>query len=362
MLACLAPNGTAQYHGTETLSEVLVGTVDGVAVIVRDANEWALETTNLSGTHISSLFHDANHDLVFAASHAGGVWRSFDHGRSWSKLDGQFADLNVYTVTGIERDGSLELYVGTEPVRLYRSTDHGATWERLPAIESASGHERWTFPAPPHIGHLKNLTFHPTDADRLLASIEQGGLYLSRDRGGSWVELEGIAHPSDHVYKDVHRVVLHPRNPSRMWITGGDGISMSDDGGTTWRKLTDRNWTIGYPDGFLVSPGGDTVVVAGASRTPPEWATQGGALASVARSTDGGDTWEPAAEGLPSILRGNIEAMVGASAGDEWKLLLATTDGEVYLSDDAATWNLVTDSLAPVSKVIHFMLTGSGQA
>jgi photosystem II stability/assembly factor-like uncharacterized protein len=214
----------------------------------------------------------------------------------------------------------------------------------------------WTFPAPPHAAHTKHITFHPADPDTLFVSVEQGGLFKSTDGGQSWEELGSYAKPTDRAYKDVHRCLLLPSDPTVMYITAGTGFYRSPDGGETWEQLTDRTYRIAYPDALLFSPLDDSVLfMAGSAGSPGRWPQTHDADAAIMRSRDGGRTFEVLAGGLPEHLRGNVEAMSVYRWADRFALFAATTDGDVFTSETGGDiWSQIASSLAPVSKVGHY--------
>ena len=78
----------------------------------------------------------------------------------------------------------------TEPAHLYRSHDLGGTWEELPALRRVDVHDKWSFPAPPHLAHVKHIAFDPRDSQRMFVCIEQGALLRSDDGGESFRELQ----------------------------------------------------------------------------------------------------------------------------------------------------------------------------
>jgi hypothetical protein len=75
----------------------------------------------------------------------------------------------------------------------------------------------------------------------------------------------------------------------------------------------------------------------------------------VLRSTDGGATWTPLADGFPQPLRGNIEALSLARSPQSVALFAATTAGEVYTGDARrGAWRRIAAELPAVSKVGHY--------
>jgi len=357
MVVGISPNGQSTYAGEAPPTRMLVATIDGIAVLERDgaAGDWRRATTVLDGLHISSILVEPTRGGVFAGVHGSGLYRSLDGGDTWELKTRGLTASHVFTVSAIERNGGVDLYAGTEPVRLFRSTDYGETWEDLPAL-TEKRESYWTFPAPPHEAHTKHVTRDPADPNTLFVSVEQGGLFKSTDGGQSWVEYGSYAKPEDRAYKDVHRCLLQPSNPNVLYITAGTGFYRSPDGGETWEHLTDRNYRIAYPDALLFSPFDDSVMyMAGSERSPGRWHDTHTANAAIARSRDGGHTWEILAGGLPEQLRGNIEAMSSYRWGDRFSLFAATTDGDVFMSDSGGdTWSQIASGLAPVSKVDHY--------
>ena len=66
----------------------------------------------------------------------------------------------------------------------------------------------------------------------MYVSIEVGGLLRSDDGGETWRDVPGM-------YEDVHRLVINPSAPERRFVTGGNGLYASLDGGESWEHWTD---------------------------------------------------------------------------------------------------------------------------
>ena len=293
---------------------------------------------------------------LFAGVHGEGLYFSGDGGKSWQPRMTGLDVKHVFTVASAARRGQPVIYAGTEPAHLFVSYDYGESWTELPGLRQVPDTDRWSFPAPPHTGHLKAMAFDPTNDLVMYAAIEQGALLKSADGGETWTELTAYSRPDDHAYKDVHRVVVGRSNPRDLYMPSGIGLYISHDGGDQWDRITDRGSRIGYPDQFLISPLDEQVMfMAGSATSPGTWRTSHHADATVMRSDDGGQTWREAARGLPANMRGNIEAMSLARYNNRLELFAATTAGEVFVSDDQAeSWSLCVSGLAPVSKVGHY--------
>jgi photosystem II stability/assembly factor-like uncharacterized protein len=359
MTVCLSPNGSNVFEAQTAPDEVLVATIDGVARLrsTGPGATWRSEDIQLPGLHISSILFEPVGGGLFAGVHGEGLYYSADGGRSWEPRMSGLTVKHVFSLASAQRAGSVVLYAGTEPAHLFQSTDYGETWTELPTLRQVPELDKWTFPAPPHAGHVKAFAFDPRDDRTFYVCVEQGALLKTADGGQTWRELAGYAKREDRAYKDVHRLVLRPDQPDDLFMTNGNGFYLSHDGGETWEHVTDRTFRIGYPDQLVVSPLDSQVLfMAGSEVSPGAWRTTHHANATVMRSSDGARTWEPAGNGLPENMRANLEAMSLCSYPGGFSLFAATTDGEVFASDDQArTWRRIASGLPPVSKVGHYV-------
>jgi photosystem II stability/assembly factor-like uncharacterized protein len=355
MITCLSPNGSTTLAGSTLPDRLAVATAEGVVVAERRGEEWVVVSHSLTDRHIASLAYDEATNSLFACSYDGGVFASSDDGMSFEARADAPGGRLAFTIAAVQVDGALRLYLGTEPVGLFMSSDGATSWSELKAL-AALRSENWTFPPPPHEAHLKSIAVDPTGEDSLYACIEQGGLFHSTDGGRTFVELSNVAMPDDASGKDIHRIVIDPSRPERLYCTGGDGVVFSDDHGASWSRIHGRSYAVGYPDALNVDPRDpDRLFLAGASDGPGSWQQSHTANAHVAISHDGGASWTLSDTGLPDPLRANIEAMSFACSASASSLVLGTTDGDVYEStDEGGHWHLALKGLAPISKGGHF--------
>jgi photosystem II stability/assembly factor-like uncharacterized protein len=339
------------YASKTASDEVLVGTREGVVTLARDGAGWRITGRALEDTHVSAIIIDDASGTIFAGGYKGGLHASEDGGKTWERRETGLSQLDVYSL-GLKQleNGTRRLYLGTEPAHLFYSDDLGRSWTELPGVRNIPSIDTWTFPAPPHVAHLKHIEFHPTKPETMFASIEQGALLRSDDLGQSWRQVEGMN-------EDVHRLVINPGNAERMFVTGGYGMYATSDGGTNWDHTTDHDHPIGgYPDQLVVSRSNpDLMIVSAAHDNPGSWRESHFAGSRISRSRDGGRTWEPLTGGLPDRMQSSVEAMVMEDRGDTCAIFAATTSGEVYASEDSGdTWTRIVDGLAPISKAGHY--------
>ena len=244
---------------------------------------------------------------------SGGVWKTGNAGTTWTPV---FDDESSYSIGCITIDPNNRnvIWVGTgENVSgrhvaygdgVYRSRDGGKNWENMGLAKSE------------HIGMIR---IDPRDSNTIFVAAQgplwsgggDRGLYKSSDGGENWRKVlgNGLGNtPADDRYTGVSEVHMDPRNPDVMYAVSwqrlrnvavvmdggpGTGIHKSEDGGETWRELTE-----GLPEGITgktglaISPQNPDVLYATieeANRTGGFW-----------RSADGGETWEKRNEYLSS--------------------------------------------------------------
>jgi len=306
---------------------------------------------------LSALLWEPRAQLLFAGAHGdGGLWVSRDRGRSWLECGRSLPSRHVYSLALQYRGDDTVLFAGLEPSALCRSDDLGATWHELSGLTDVPGTASWTFPPPPHIAHVKNISFHPAEPETLYVCIEQGALLKSTDDGITWFEEAGYESSEDKFHHDNHRVLIKASDSRRIFMCGGEGLYRSADAGRTWTHLTDRSHRIGYPDAMFIDPRDDNVLyMAGPRFAPRLWGETGVADPTVMRSCDGGESWEEIRDGFPERIVGNIEAMGMHAAGDQVMLVAGTATGEVFACDEpGGRWALVAKDLPPISKGGHY--------
>ncbi len=358
MLVCLSPNGGVVSSGDEPITRLLVATIAGIHTLELDAaREWKVVHQALPNLQIGSLLYEPRSKQLFAGAHGGGgLWVSNDLGMTWDRVGGGLDRPHIYMISVQYRGEQPVLYVGTEPVALFRSDDLGQSWREHPSIREVPGTEKWIFPPPPHIAHVKHIAFHPAEPETLYVCIEQGALLKSVDDGQTWFELASFASDTDKFYNDTHRVVIAPSDPRRLYMATGEGLYASTDAGASWEHLSTRHDRVGYPDALFLDPRDENALIMGGSgEAPEEWRTTRISDAAVLCSGDRGRTWTTLDEGLPSPMIGNIEAMSLYRRNDVVSLVAGTATGEVYLSENAGErWTCIAASLPPVSKAGHY--------
>src|SRR4030095_16192263 len=126
-------------------------------------------------------------------------------------------ETDVYSLAARRVNGQVRLFAGTEPAHLFTSTDLGLHGSEVPSLRSVPSVPKWSFPAPPHVGHVKHINFDAKNPSTIYASVEVGGLLRSTNAGETWEEFSDL-------YEDVHRLMIHPTDANFLYAVTGRGL------------------------------------------------------------------------------------------------------------------------------------------
>jgi photosystem II stability/assembly factor-like uncharacterized protein len=256
--------------------------------------------TNIGGRVLDVVIDPAQPTHIWIASASGGVWRSTDGGSTftsaWPSSNPQAIGALAMGPTGILYAGTGEAGPGGGSITyggngLYRSTDGGRTWKKsgLPGT-FAIGRIVVDFNNPQRV--------FVAAAGDLFNAGGQRGVYRSTDGGRHWTQvLAGSTDTTgavdlamDATNPNVVYAAMwdHLRQPNLRTYGGvGSGIYKSTDGGDTWNRLAG-----GLPGpsanigriGIAVAPQNPQDVYAIVIQT-------GGLFEGFYRSTNGGTSW-----------------------------------------------------------------------
>jgi photosystem II stability/assembly factor-like uncharacterized protein len=246
----------------------------------------------------------------------------------------------------VQNRRSGDLYAGTGPATIYRSTDRGETWTDCEQLKRLPESIDWSFPQPPHIAHVKNMDVCAEDGERVMAALEEGWLVKSVDGGQTWRTIKQGTH------FDSHSVVTMPDDPRIVMSTSGRGAFRSEDGGETFEPASQGLDCI-YMAQIVVHPKRPSVLYTAAAEVPPPgWRTRPeGANAGFFRSEDQGRSWRRLKGGLPATLKGGPRATSG-DPEDPDTFFVGLTDGSVWMSEDGGeSFRQILSGLPEVSSL-----------
>src|SRR5258705_6148115 len=177
----------------------------------------------------------------------GTVARSTDGGRTWTDVTpilGREEEAWSIAASPAVKDC---VYVGTSHARLFRSEDRGRLFKECDGFLKIPGRDRWTFPPPPHIPHVRSIAFDPHEPSTMYVGVEEGGIFRSRDEGATFETL------NDGLYEDIHTVAVDSRDSRRLYATTGDGFYLSQNAGKS-RDLMGRRPPPHYTNPLAVIP------------------------------------------------------------------------------------------------------------
>lgn len=235
------------------------------------------------------------HDLPFAMREkvdgAGGVARSTDYGKTWSRAGTGLPADNPATSIARDRSG---LFVAMMGDGVYRSDDGGETWVRKSNDLGKTGNTNVYFLKTDRKGNLYCSVTRKKKADGISVSdTHTGGLYKSEDRGESWVCLKEL-HAAmnfdiDPTDEKVIYLAAYDWTVSKGKVDHEGGLYRTEDGGKTWEKVKPvgrafSDWTIFGCFDVAVHPTKPNLVFASWKTNDPS----GG----IVYSSDKGKTWK----------------------------------------------------------------------
>jgi hypothetical protein len=237
--------------------------------------------------------------LLIGTSKGAFFYHSDRERREWQLTGPHLSGWEVYALLGDHRTGRPRLFAGTSHMAygptIRVSDDFGASWTQIaagPRYRKESGcrlNRIWQI-----------VPGHPAEPRTLYAGVDEAGLFVSRDGGETWQEVEGLSrHPSRPHWRPgggglcLHTLLIDPTNRRRLWAgISVAGIFRTEDGGESW-TLCDR----GLPPGETAGVGSNVHKLALDPRDPDTLYLQ--TTDRVYRSTDGGDGWQPIDASLP---------------------------------------------------------------
>ncbi|HEX5068821.1 MAG TPA: hypothetical protein VFV78_01295 [Vicinamibacterales bacterium] len=263
----------------------------------------------------------------------------------WRNI-GPFRGGRTKAVDGIPSQPNV-FYIGAVNGGVWKTTDYGRTWAPI-------------FDDQP-TGSIGAIAIAPSDPNIIYVGSGEGmqrpdlsvgdGIYKSIDAGKTWVHLQL------RDGQQIPQIIVDPKNPDRLFVAvlghpyGPNeerGVFRSLDGGRTFAKVLYRDENTGAVD-LAFDPVDANVVYAvlwESRQGPWENGVWSGPGSGLFKSTDGGATWQPLTQGLPSFTDGLGRIGVTVAPTNRNRLYAVVDAGTslsgIYRSDDAgASWSRV---------------------
>lgn len=240
----------------------------------------------------------------------GGVWKTTDAGRTWNPIFDDQPTGSIGAIAVAESDPNI-IYVGSG--------------EGMPRPDLSTG----------------------------------DGMYKSTDAGRTWTHL-GLRDG-----QQIPQIVVDPKNPNRLFVAvlghpyGPNterGIFRSTNGGTSFERVLYKDENTGGIDIAMdpVDPNTIYAVLWETRQGPWENGVWTGPGSGLFKSTDGGTTWRPLTQGLPSFADGLGRIGVTVAPSNPKRLYAAVDagrNGGIFRSDDAGeTWTRANSDTRVVAR------------
>jgi hypothetical protein len=206
----------------------------GVGRAAQDAEGGWTVAQSAADHQITCLAAAPSHPKAVYAGTRSGVLRSDDGGLTWQSSG---MDDHVVKSLAVSPHDNQVIYAGTKPALLFVSRDGGQNWAELDGFRKIPNRWWWFSPAEPgdFRAYVMSIAPSPEDPNVILAGIELGAVVRSEDGGQTWSSHRKGA------LRDCHSLKFHAQNGRWAYEAGGTGggASFSRDGGVTFRKAKD---------------------------------------------------------------------------------------------------------------------------
>lgn len=386
--------------------KILLATRKGTLILDRKSSGWTLRPIAHAGMSISYAARDPRDGTLWAAmdlAHWGPkLSRSRDDGATWENLTqiaypkgARFIEqhlptpgqdpserpttykeatlLKVWILAFGAASQPGTIYAGTLPGGLFASRDGGETWELnrplwnhesrggdLFAGEATSKNEWGGTPAAIAYGEfvpgIHSIVVDPRNADHILVGVSSAGVLATTDGGKTWqgrnrgMLNDYLPKPEAEWGHDPHFVTQCAAQPDVLWQQNHCGVFTSTDGAKSWRRVSRKDFAVHF--GFPIAVDardGRTAWVVPATGDDRRMAVGGGLF--VARTRDGGETWETLRKGLPQEHAFDVVYRHALDASGD-RVCFGSTTGNVYVSEDRGeSWRCIGNNLPPVHSV-----------
>ncbi|HZT87753.1 MAG TPA: hypothetical protein VFA12_07275 [Stellaceae bacterium] len=353
---------------------IYVGTRKGLFEIARRKGGWDIAAVSFLGDPVSAVLAEPDGTALAALDlghfgaklwrrERGGEWREMTAPAFPPKPEDTDDDPHPWSLGKIwifERGGPEgRLWAGTMPGGLFRSDDGGESWTLNDALWRMPERRRWMGVAGGEQPGISSVLIDPQNSDDIRVGVSTAGVWASTDAGASWrIINEGMYNEymppeqrGDPLFQDIHRLAACPARPETIWCQHHNGVFRSEDRGHSWREVT------------AIRPAKFGFAVAAHPRDPQtawfvpaikdERRVAVDAKIVVARTRDGGESFEVLSRGLPQRHAYDLvwrHALAVDATGE--LLAFGSTTGGFWISEDGGdSWTTIEARLPPIAAV-----------
>lgn len=174
----------------------------------------------------------------------------------WGRVSSaQFLSRDYVTSILVDPSDPDVMYAGMARSGVFKTIDGGISWFPI-----HNGLNR---------GWIHNMVINPENPDEIYAGALFSGLYKTENGGDSWVYLDtGVK----DFWQSTSDVAINHADPDHIAYTGGNNISTSRDGGSTWKNYDSNEWSFiaegdfefnGTLSSLAINPSTGDLLVAG---------------------------------------------------------------------------------------------------
>jgi serine/threonine protein kinase/photosystem II stability/assembly factor-like uncharacterized protein len=349
---------------------IMVGTNKGAFLLrsSRDRARWDVAGPYFHGQGVYAMTYDGRngrHRLWMSTNSL--LWGTFlrssdDFGRSWTNpleasirfpTDSGAALRNIWQICLGRTEEPETLYCGVEPAALFESRDGGESWSLIRGLYEHPHRPRWI----PSNGGLFLHTIVPDAAERsrMYVAVSAAGVYRTEDDGKTWqarnsgVRVVFLPEKYPEYGQCVHKIVLHPARPERLFLQNHWGIYRSDNRGDSWQDIA-RGLPSDFGFGMVMHPHDPDTVYILPVESDEFRCTPDGHL-RVYRTRNAGASWDALERGLPQ--KGAYETILrdafSSDSLDPAGIYFGTRSGKLYASrDEGKSWKKILEGLPQI--------------
>jgi photosystem II stability/assembly factor-like uncharacterized protein len=263
--------------------------------------QWTLEGPgNVGGRFNCIAVNPLNHDVMYAGSANGGVWKTNDNAINWFPVFDSIPYLAIGAIT-INPGDTAEIWVGTGDVNI-----SGTMYTGNGLYKSSNSGQTWTYVALANTYVVSAIVFNPANTNEMLVSTmgnpflkdNNRGIYRSTNGGAVFSNVQYLNDSTgciDLVQDPVHPDILYATSFTRIrtdelsLYTGTENyIFKSVDFGQTWSQLSG-----GLPNGLTHERIGVAVAKSNPDVLYAFYSASDGNMPEMYKSTDAGSSWSP---------------------------------------------------------------------
>jgi hypothetical protein len=256
------------------------------------------------------------------------------------------------------------IWAGTMPGGLFRSDDDGASWSLNESLWRMPERRQWLGVAGGEQPGISAVLVNPRNPSDIRLGVSTAGVWASTDTGETWniinqgmyAEYMPPERCGDPIVQDVHMLARCAAHPEIMWCQHHNGVFRSVDAGANWHEITAiRPSKFGFA--VVAHPHDpETAWFVPAIKDERRIPVDGKVV--VARTRDGGESFEVLSNGLPQRHAYDLVWRHALAVDDSGECLaFGSTSGGLWISEDGGdSWTMPDARLPPIA-VVRFATT-----